>query len=314
MDEGVGSTRMTSAHLHVHLEPSHRLPASALVRRDADHGPGSRADALFSHRADLAPGTRSSQRCRMLSGLIQEVATEQLNRGFDAVELRLAPRRWLGDDLSLRTVLQTASDAVRLTAPDRVGLVLTVQRSCAPSYMHLVAEEVDRGLPPGFVGVDLAGDDRNWRDDGSFKIVAEAARRSGLGVTAHVGEFGPPDNIWMALESYGARRLAHCLTAASDTALIRRMAADDVLVETSISTNLAVGAVAPDAPHPMRRLVDSGVRVCFNEDVPRFTRLTIADEYRLAREHLGLTTGEIAGMQAEAYRRRFAVLVPGGRT
>lgn len=59
----------------------------------------------------------------------------------------------------------------------------------------------------------------------------EAAHSLGLHVTAHAGEAAGPDSVREVLDRLGPQRIGHGVAAATDIALISRLAHDGVALE-----------------------------------------------------------------------------------
>ena len=67
-----------------------------------------------------------------------------------------------------------------------------------------------------------------------------------------------------------------------------RLAGEDTILCISPSSNLATGAVAHVSAHPLKKLLDAGVRVALSADDPALFATTTSGEYRFAREKFGL--------------------------
>jgi adenosine deaminase len=57
--------------------------------------------------------------------------------------------------------------------------------------------------------------------------------------------------------------------------------------------------------HPLRELLERGVRVTLNTDDPSISGIDLAHEYRVARDELGLTEEQLRGMQETALEAAF---------
>jgi adenosine deaminase len=73
-----------------------------------------------------------------------------------------------------------------------------------------------------------------------------------------------------------------------------------VLLELCPTSNLRTGVVATAAEHPLRRLWNSGVRVCLNSDDPAMFQTDVAGEYRFAARWHRFTAAELAAMTLDA--------------
>jgi adenosine deaminase len=176
--------------------------------------------------------------------------------------------------------------------------VLLVNRDSPRPLIDEFHERVEQGLPPVFVGIDLAGDEIRFPDAASFCPLFESARARGLGVTVHAGEFGGEASVWQALDDLGASRIGHGLSASA--ALLERLRRDAILIETSLSSNVALGAVISLQVHPARILLERDIPVCFNADVPLHTGRSFPDELGMAAELLEASAVDVLRIQARA--------------
>ena len=164
---------------------------------------------------------------------------------------------------------------------------MLLNRDSSEQFVEEVRDVLTAGLPPSFVGIDLAGDEIKYCDVSKFVPAFSEARASGLGATVHAGEFGGPESIWRAIDELGAVRIGHGLAARSDPALMSRLAKERILLEISITSNIALGAVTASTRHPVCTFYDRGIPVSFNSDVPLHTGYGLADELRAATVLLG---------------------------
>lgn len=237
-----------------------------------------------------------------LRTFLAEVHAEQRASGVDHVELRLSPRRFISGGMTWDEVLRVADAVLASLSAPTVRAILLINRDSPPSHVAECQQVVERGLPSSFVGVDLAGDEQRFPDTGRFRSLFQAACAQGLGITVHAGEFGGADHVWRALDDLGALRIGHGLAAGSSVSLMKRLAEDGILLETSLGSNLALGAVSSLRQHPARLFVERGIPVCFNADVPLHTGRSFQDELALAAELLGSRQEDLLALQARAAR------------
>jgi adenosine deaminase len=288
------------SHLHLHLEPEERK------RRRLGLSTGSfRSREAFFHAHDLRRSDRPTVDARDLAEFLREVQQEQARQGVDYVELRVSPRRFLSHGLSWSSFLSVTHSALRASHHPTVRAVLVVNRDSPAGFMAQCQDRISAGLPWTFVGLDLAGDEERFPHPPGLGGLFAATRQVGLGVSVHAGEFGTVTDVWRAIDDLGATRLGHAVAAGASTALLKRLARDEIMVEVSITSNRMLGAVPPDAPHPVRRFAHQGVPICLNTDVPLHTGQRLADEYRLAERELAVGPEEVLTLQRRAHRHAF---------
>lgn len=282
-------------HLHLHLEPEERK------RRSAGRDPRrfvSRDQFFAAH--SLENGDRMAVSLADIPRFLDELHSEQRRDGVGYAEVRISPRRFVRDGCTLDDVLTAAHEAVSHKTDPVIRLVLLVNRDSSVQFIERVASQVLDGVPGTVVGVDIAGDETRFPDVRHLTVLTNAARGRRLGITVHAGEFGDSTHIWRALDELGASRIGHGVSARDDSALLSRLASDKVLLETSVTTNLALGAVADGAIHPVRKFLDWGVPFCLNADVPIHVGSNLQAEMRMVAGILDLDLASVIQLQMSA--------------
>ena len=283
------------SHLHLHLEPEERKRASLGYGRLEYR---SREQFFDAHR--LERGDRFAVASSDLTDFLHQMHQEQRAQSVDYVELRLSPRRFIADGMTWCEFLQVSHAALNRLADPVVRAILLVNRDSPRPLIDEFQERLEQGPPPTFVGLDLAGDELRFPDAAPFSSLFEAARTRGLGVTVHAGEFGGEESVWQALDDLGASRIGHGLAAGTSAALLERLRRDSILVETSLGSNVSLGAVTSLQAHPARMLFEHDIPLCFNADVPLHTGRSFHDELGMAAKLLSMSCAEVLGIQARA--------------
>ncbi|MFT6952494.1 MAG: adenosine deaminase [Paraglaciecola sp.] len=146
------------------------------------------------------------------------------------------------------------------------------------------------------VALDLAGDEKGFPAI-RFKQHFKLARDAGWNITVHAGEADGPHSIWQAINELGATRIGHSVAAREDPHLMDFMANNNISIECCLTSNFQTGACTDIAHHPIKTFIERGIVVTLNTDDPGVSGIEIADEYKLAREVVGLTTEQLAQIQ-----------------
>jgi adenosine deaminase len=181
--------------------------------------------------------------------------------------------------------------------------ILLINRASPAAFIAEFADVVSDRLPSTFVGIDLAGDELAYPHVKHFEPVFTAAQRRGLGITVHASEFCDSGHVWRAIDELGASRIGHGLGIVNDAALMDRLLRDNIMVEVSLTSNLALGAVSAKVSHPCLIMVEHGIPVCFNSDVPLHLGSDLPKELRLAGRLLGANI--VQDVQARAVKYTF---------
>ncbi len=168
-----------------------------------------------------------------------------------------------------------------------------------PETQWRVLDFVLQGREAGiFLGLGLGGIEVGYPPELFVDVFAEA-RRQGLHVVAHAGETDGPASIWGALRSLHAERIGHGVRAIDDPALVAHLAETQVPLEVNPYSNYRLKVTPEDRPHPIRALVDAGVRVTVNSDDPPMFSTDLNQEYTLLASQ-GFTWDELLRLNLNA--------------
>lgn len=154
------------------------------------------------------------------------------------------------------------------------------------------------------VAIGMAGEERHSL--APFREVFVRAREAGVHLVHHAGEDAGPESIREAIEIGGAERIGHGIRIVEDPELTAQVAESGIALEVCPSSNVTLGLVPTLPRHPLPRLIEAGLRVTLNTDVPDVTGATITDEFTLAREVFGYDDATLARLSRNAVEASFA--------
>jgi adenosine deaminase len=153
-------------------------------------------------------------------------------------------------------------------------------------------------------GVGLDSSERG-HPPAKFARVFQAARDRGLKLVAHAGEEGPPDYVWQALDILGVDRIDHGNRALEDPQLVARLAREGMTLTVCPLSNLKLCVVDDLAAHPIRRMLELGLKPTLNSDDPAYFGGYVLDNYLQAAAATGLTRSEIVRLAANSFEGAF---------
>jgi adenosine deaminase len=166
-----------------------------------------------------------------------------------------------------------------------VRLIVSVNRhepiELAEQVAWLAASRLERGI----VGLDLAGNEADYPARPFLPLFNEA-RQSGLAITLHAGEWGGPENIREAIESFSADRIGHGVHVLDDPFTTALAHEHHTPFEVCLTSNYQTGAVNTLTSHPAPKMIAAGLNVTLNTDDPSISQITLTNEYRVAVEEL----------------------------
>lgn len=302
--------------LHLHLDGALRpativalaeplgLDGAAIVDGLAAIGAG-RLDAYLAHFDAVLPLLQTPE---ALARVAEEAVLDAAEQGLGHVEIRICPWQHLKGNLTLeratRAILEGLDAGSRksgIPAPMIVCLLHGMSEQEAEDLATLAV----RLRPEGVAGLDLAGNEGGGFRIESFRRAFAIAAEGGLRRTVHAGEAGPGLHVRRAILELGAERIGHGTAILEDEEAIALARDRGVLLECCLSSNLHTGAIARLEDHPLRAMMERGLKVSLNTDNPTLSRTTLAREWELARTHLGLTEDEETRIRQWAWDARF---------
>ena len=138
-----------------------------------------------------------------------------------------------------------------------------------------------------------------------FQRVFAAARECGLRAVAHAGEEGPPQYVWQALDLLRVERIDHGNRALEDARLVDHLRNEQIALTVCPLSNLRLCVVRDLRDHPLRRMLELGLRATVNSDDPAYFGGYVNDNYRALVESLGLTASEVVALVRNSFLGSF---------
>ena len=138
-----------------------------------------------------------------------------------------------------------------------------------------------------------------------FARVFAAARKLGLKVVAHAGEEGPPDYVYEALDLLEVDRIDHGNRALEDDALTERLAREGMTLTVCPLSNLKLCVVNDLAAHPLKRMLDLGLRATINSDDPAYFGGYLGQNWIETAEALDLSRDDLITLAKNSFTGSF---------
>jgi adenosine deaminase len=201
---------------------------------------------------------------------------------FTPVALSRAERFPLHD--VMEWVVKSAQEAARIYGV-KVGLIASVNRHESPELAEQVAWLAMEHIKDGLTGMDLAGNESEFKSD-AFHGIFKEAKQTGLHVTIHAGEWGPAENVRDAILNLGAERVGHGVRVMEDENVVALARERGAVFEVCVTSNYQSGVVRSLPSHPLPRMMAAGLNVTINTDDPSVSRITLSHEYQHVCEQL----------------------------
>ncbi len=136
-----------------------------------------------------------------------------------------------------------------------------------------------------------------------FQAVFRAARERGLKLVAHAGEEGPPEYVWEALDLLHIDRLDHGNRSLEDDGLVDRLVAEEMTLTVCPLSNLKLCVVPDLKAHPLKRMLELGLRATVNSDDPAYFGGYLNDNYNAVAP--GLTRAQLVTLAKNSFLGSF---------
>jgi len=138
-----------------------------------------------------------------------------------------------------------------------------------------------------------------------FARVFKASKERGLRLCAHAGEEGPPEYVWEALDLLRVDRIDHGNRALEDEALVKRLFASEMTLTVCPLSNLKLCVVNDLKDHPMKRMLDLGLKATCNSDDPAYFGGYLNTNFVQTVEALKLSYDDVTTLARNSFEASF---------
>lgn len=313
---------LPKAELHVHLDGSLRPATMIELARERDVSlPADEASALARYMVvdDAASLEEYLERFAVTLSVMQdadaleriayECVLDHADEGVRHVEIRFCPLLNTDRGLTPDEVVEAALRGMRHAEEHAAStihsrLIVCALRSHPARQTRLMAELAVAYADRGVCGFDIAGAEAGHPVSDHVEAF-DLAHRAGLPITIHAGEGFGPASIRQALELGHARRIGHGTRLREDPALLAEVVRRSVPLEVCLTSNVQTRVVARHRNHPAADYLRAGVPITLGTDNRLMSGVTLVDEYRHARDDLGLTAPELLAVARTGFEKAF---------
>ena len=138
-----------------------------------------------------------------------------------------------------------------------------------------------------------------------FARVFAAAADLGLKRVAHAGEEGPPAYVYEALDLLHVDRIDHGNRSLEDPALVDRLVAEEMTLTVCPLSNHKLCVVEDLAAHPLKRMLDLGLKATINSDDPAYFGGYLGENWVQSARALGLTRDDLVTLARNSFTGSF---------
>ncbi len=135
-----------------------------------------------------------------------------------------------------------------------------------------------------------------------FKNVFEASVKEGYIPLAHAGEEGAADYVWEAIDLLGIKRIDHGNNALQDEKLVQEIIQRDIALTVCPLSNTALRVVDDLKNHPLKKMMDLGLKVTVNSDDPAYFGGQVNKNYEAIQEALNLSKNDLYQLAKNSFQ------------
>lgn len=167
-----------------------------------------------------------------------------------------------------------------------------------PAFKTIIYDYLDSGV---FAGIDLYGIEKK-RPLRGFRAMYADAHRQGITTKVHIGEFSDKNTIEEALALLDPDVLQHGIRAVQSESTLDLIKRRNIVLNVCPQSNVSLMSVRSIKSHPIRKLVDYGIRVTINTDDLLLFGATVSDQYVSLIERGVLTYDQIERIRVDSLK------------
>ena len=179
------------------------------------------------------------------------------------------------------------------------------------SYLRHLSEEdafetLEQSLPYKHlikaVGLDSS---EKGNPPSKFQKVFAASVKEGYKIIAHAGEEGPAEYVWEALNLLKIDRIDHGNNSLTDEKLVNYLVENKMALTVCPLSNTALRVVDDLKQHPIKKMLDLGIKATVNSDDPAYFGGYITKNYTEIIEALSLSLEEVKTLVSNSFEYSF---------
>lgn len=191
-------------------------------------------------------------------------------------------------------------DANQRIAPEiELRLLIGLSRHCSVNYLQQCLEAFwGHDI---FYSIDVYGDELAQPIE-NFRPIYKKAKREGLKLKAHIGEWGTANDIKKGIELLELDEVQHGIAAVDSEEVVNFLINNHIRLNITPTSNVKLGRVQNLKSHPIRELYYSGVDVTINSDDILIFDSDVSKEYLRLYEAETLTADDLDKIRVNGLR------------
>lgn len=138
-----------------------------------------------------------------------------------------------------------------------------------------------------------------------YQHLFDQAKKDGFKIVAHAGEEGPAEYIWQALNLLHVDRIDHGNRCLDDEILVQTIVDKGLALTVCPLSNLKLCVVDDLKNHPIKTMLNQGLKATINSDDPAYFGGYINDNFEQLQQAVGLTDDDIKQLIRNSFEASF---------
>jgi adenosine deaminase len=221
-------------------------------------------------------------------------------------EIMFDPQTHTDRGVSFKTVINGISKACG-DAKEKLG----VSSLLIMSYLRHLSEDdcfktLEQALPfkDKITCVGLDSSEKGNPPSKFAKVFAKSVEEGFIPV-AHAGEEGDADYVWEALDILKIKRIDHGNNSLQDNKLVKEIIKRDLALTVCPLSNTALKVVNDLKNHPLKKMMNLGLKVTINSDDPAFFGGQVNENYIQIQKALDLSKEDLYLLAKNSFQYSF---------
>ncbi len=222
------------------------------------------------------------------------------------IEIFFDPQTHTERDISFETVVNGIDRALQ-DGREKLGIT-SFLIMCFVRHLDEAAafKTLEEAMPfkSKIIGVGLDSSELG-NPPSKFQNVFAKAVEQGFIPLAHAGEEGPAEYVWEALNLLKVKRIDHGNRCLDDAELVAELVEKQMALTMCPLSNLELKVVPDLRDHPIRKMLDVGLRATINSDDPAYFGGYMNENFMALADAVHLTATEITQLNYNAIQASF---------
>lgn len=300
---------MKKVELHIHLDGSVR-PSTVADILNISQEEAKENMVVKNNNQDLCEyltkfdlPVKAMQTKDNLRRVAKELAEDLKSDEVIYAEVRFAPQKHTLNNLSLDDVVLSVIEGLKSVKEIKTNVILCMMRGDSFEKNKEVIDVCKKYLGKGVVGLDLAGDEKNYKTK-NYEKLFDIAKKENIPFTIHAGEADDYKSVLSAI-SFGAKRIGHGIKIIENDDTIKEVIKNKITLEVCPISNVQTHAVSSYKTHPIKKLYEKGVLITINTDNNTVSNITLSKEYELLKNNFNFTKKDFYAFNKNAIDASF---------